>query len=611
MPVRKPISNPAISPAPAVVKPLFFQPKLAINQPNDAYEREADRIADQVVQTPGPATPFRVNNPAPAISPLQRKCADCEQEEEAGVMRKAQPEDTFAGQIAPPAVQKALPATGRPLPENTRNFMESGFGRDFSGVRVHTGAEAAASARAIQAKAYTSGSDIVFDQGEFAPDTAGGRRLLAHELTHVLQQNAGLPTPAVQRDGPGGGLIDPFEETADIDLVNPYVLSPEATGAVRERVLEPMRRHDATGFTTRLRGVNATEALALLDDGPFWTEIRRVFRGRSLWTVFTILFFNNRQFEPHIRVHRGLFDRDAALLMDAIAMVIADGEVTSDQYFDMLWEVVMYEFLDHPLLPRILRMIAGRHGDNRARNLRFSSGEVHYERNVDGTYRLEDYSPSPTMTAYVNGDSFRVIVRIRFLDGLRPAEPYYFLADGERGIPDRWKRIIESTWNGQFALNNGRQRLRFTVSPMFLFASGRADHEVRILNNRRAQTCPTVTTPGRATSACWFTSSEDNTIKHEFGHMLGAADEYNLPGSEAEVPAEMRSRLSAEELALTTVEGITGTARPAVAGGHSLPGLMGDRSSSTAVFARHIRLLVRAFNATLPAGTPAFTIEDL
>src|SRR5512145_394946 len=88
------------------------------------------------------------------------------------------------------AVREVLESRGEPLDLPTRAFLEPRFGHDFSQVRVHTGSQAAASARAIEALAYTVGQKIVFGAGQYAPGTPDGRRLIAHELTHTLQQGA-------------------------------------------------------------------------------------------------------------------------------------------------------------------------------------------------------------------------------------------------------------------------------------------------------------------------------------------------------------------------------------------------------------------------------------
>ncbi|MEP7012875.1 MAG: DUF4157 domain-containing protein [Acidobacteriota bacterium] len=96
-----------------------------------------------------------------------------------------------------------LRSSAPPLDAGTLGFMESRFGRDFSQVRVHTGTQAADSARVVNAQAYTVGRDVVFGAGEYAPGTIAGRRLLAHELTHVVQQAGGGRRSSVQRSSIG------------------------------------------------------------------------------------------------------------------------------------------------------------------------------------------------------------------------------------------------------------------------------------------------------------------------------------------------------------------------------------------------------------------------
>ena len=134
--------------------------------------------------------------------PLQvsRKCAHCEEEEKAQVPRKESSLSPAGPATAPPSVHEALKGSGQPLDPATRSFMEPRFGQSFDQVRIHTGAQPSDSARAIGASAYTVGRDIVFATGHYAPNTAKGRRLLAHELTHVLQQNSGPVAHRLQRD---------------------------------------------------------------------------------------------------------------------------------------------------------------------------------------------------------------------------------------------------------------------------------------------------------------------------------------------------------------------------------------------------------------------------
>jgi hypothetical protein len=151
---------------------------------------------------------------------LQRKCAcggsgghcDCDKKEhEQGLMRKAA--GTNPASRVPPVVHEVLQSPGRPLEGGTRSMMEPRFGHDFGGVRVHTDARAAESARAVNALAYTVGPNVVFGAGQYVPGSADGRRLLAHELAHVVQQSG---TAQSARPGLTIGPADsPLERDAD------------------------------------------------------------------------------------------------------------------------------------------------------------------------------------------------------------------------------------------------------------------------------------------------------------------------------------------------------------------------------------------------------------
>jgi len=122
---------------------------------------------------------------------------------------------------APLLVRDVLNSPGQPLNQETRSFMEPRFGYDFSGVRVHTDEKAAESAQAVRANAYTAGQHVAFANGRYAPDSINGRQLIAHELTHVVQQSSG----EVEGRSVGGGLHindpnDRFEQEARVGKAN-------------------------------------------------------------------------------------------------------------------------------------------------------------------------------------------------------------------------------------------------------------------------------------------------------------------------------------------------------------------------------------------------------
>jgi hypothetical protein len=171
-----------------------IQAKLLVGEVNDPLEREAERVADQVIRIGGP------NLSAMGASPqVSRKCAACEEEEKVRKLpvKPAGSAETGTSE-APPIVHEVLHSSGQPLDAATRAFIEPRFGRAFGDVRVHHDAEAAQSAQAVNARAYTVGRHIVFGAGQYQPQDASGQRLLAHELVHVMQQNV-ASVSSVQR----------------------------------------------------------------------------------------------------------------------------------------------------------------------------------------------------------------------------------------------------------------------------------------------------------------------------------------------------------------------------------------------------------------------------
>jgi len=169
-----------------------IHPKLAVGAVNDPLEREADRIADRVMRMPNSELSITT-----APLRLSRKCASCEEDEQGqGVLRRkaSAARSRLSTPSEPPViVDQVLHSSGRPLDARTRDFFEPRFGRDFGDVRIHTDRRANASARALNSFAYTVGRNVVFDEGQYSPTSDRGRRLLAHELVHVVQQGSGLP----------------------------------------------------------------------------------------------------------------------------------------------------------------------------------------------------------------------------------------------------------------------------------------------------------------------------------------------------------------------------------------------------------------------------------
>ena len=175
------------APVPAI------QCRLSVGAADDPLEQEAETMADKVMRMPEPVS-------------VQRKCAHCEEEEK--LQRK--PSDTFlqrkgndgaavtgatlSGKIA------ASKGGGSGMDAGTLNFMEGRIGADFSGVKIHTGNEAVQMSRELNAQAFTVGNDIYFNENKYNPSSAEGKHLLAHELTHTVQQGQGIQPKVQKRD---------------------------------------------------------------------------------------------------------------------------------------------------------------------------------------------------------------------------------------------------------------------------------------------------------------------------------------------------------------------------------------------------------------------------
>ena len=155
----------------------------------------------------------------------------------------------------PPIVNQVLSSPGQPLEATSRVFFGTRFGHDFSQVRVHSDGTAAESARAVGALAYTVGNDIVFDSGQYAPQTTSGQRLLAHEMTHVLQQrvaSSGRSTYSSLRIGAAG---DAFEREAEM---NAAAIAPAATHGFSNGEVRVSREPQKS--TSYREDVDATES---------------------------------------------------------------------------------------------------------------------------------------------------------------------------------------------------------------------------------------------------------------------------------------------------------------------------------------------------------------
>ncbi len=182
------------------IKPIIH-PKLYINSPGDKYEQEADAMANKVMRMPSIESKGMASSSSLIGASIQRKCASCEEEQkrkqimrkEAGNFSGIQVSNSFSSSL------NASKGAGSTLPKSTKSFMENAFSTDFSNVKIHNDSQAHQMSQSINAKAFTHGHDIYFGSGQFNPNSYSGKSLLAHELTHTLQQWGVINKDTLQR----------------------------------------------------------------------------------------------------------------------------------------------------------------------------------------------------------------------------------------------------------------------------------------------------------------------------------------------------------------------------------------------------------------------------
>lgn len=557
---------------------------------------------------------------------LQRKCAcdsgpglttECEDPDEKQLQKEIRNPQSEIGDdpFVPPIVDEALNSQGQPLDPKTRTLMESGFRHDFGNVRVHTDNKAAASARAVNALAYTVGRDIVFGAGQFAPGVRETDELLAHELTHVVQQSqttarnsplaVGLHSGVLEDEARessrrilNGGAVGPLSSaglqiarqtpSAD-DLINPYLDEPAPGEAeaeefrrgtisvVRDPILEALRRNDAIRFLNCLRALDPEDRTQLEGDAAFLAEIHRALHGMAFWVVLLILRFGNRNPLYVRQLSLAVFERNIQKIKDLLRTY---SELRDPTRVPGVREMLDYEFRADREHNALLALMDAAEAGGRS-SITATFQEAHYERPAGGgAYQLKSFTGTTDFSLARTGSELRVLVRIHLVETTNVLQTFY----PDDRTENEWRTGIESVWNNHFVATNGTTRLRVVFVP--LFTEELPNHTVQIDHGQ-----------GRSDEHKWYLQSVNgDVIAHEFGHMVGNPDEYRLPGKTADIPAGMG--LSPTEAQRSSVQGVTGTAKPTKAGGYTLPGIMGEEYGQVAQ-PRHVGPVMNLFNQTM------------
>lgn len=252
-----------------------LQAKLTVSNPTDVYEQEADRVADQVMRMADPQPQSLTESPVS----VQRKCNECEEQ-----LRRS-PESPAVPSVGAATEQAigSLSGRGSPLPESVRAFMEPRFNADFKAVRVHTDANAHSLARAVEAKAFTVGNDVVFGAGHFAPATDDGKRLLAHELAHTIQQRGAAPRIARSADSEN---VLRLSITGEIVTVERLILWAIAQNRPMAQLIQEVRGSHTFSGSDEIRKLAAetlrtANEVLLIDEAREEAEVARKFGAAS------------------------------------------------------------------------------------------------------------------------------------------------------------------------------------------------------------------------------------------------------------------------------------------------------------------------------------------
>lgn len=298
-----------VAPAPVIQK------KLKIGAVDDPLEAEADAMADKVVQQMDtPPVP-----PSNKGSLVQKKCSQCKDDElqkkplADGISSWVQKKSLLSGRqsVASEGITNQINASqggGSLMGDTTRSFMESSFGNDFSGVKIHTDSNAIQLSKALNAQAFTVGNDIYFNEGKYNPSTTSGKHLLAHELTHTIQQG-GIKRKTIQRQiETGGRTVTPLNQMRSDTMGSGSLSSIESVAnnlLSRNEVIADSRVQELLRLRNNFNDPNGT----ITYTESQYQEIQRLYsRTRSLlpaWVDLPLIDFDQYlDSEPEMEIQR-------------------------------------------------------------------------------------------------------------------------------------------------------------------------------------------------------------------------------------------------------------------------------------------------------------------
>jgi hypothetical protein len=390
------------------------------------------------------------------------------------------------------------------------------------------------------------------------------RRTLARDLPELMEPN-------------------PYGEPTAEELA----AAEQQRTARRRNLLDPLGSHDSITFLTRLRGLDELERLQIESDPRFFEELRgHLGRGSSYWIVRLILRYGHPLPAKIRAIHQAVLTGDAQRTTDLIR---ADQTLRDTVG---LRDVLPYKFSGRELGDILAWMNAPRETERTEVSANWT--EAHYEGGQVVAFRGRT-----RYTLVRTGRALRVIVRIRLVE--HSGNTRSVIADD---VVLRWRRAIDRYWNNRFVATNGTTSLTLSFLPLFVY---NADDNPHFTVNVRQGS-------GRANVSNWYVEDdEEDTAAHEFGHMIGNPDEYNLPATAAEIPTNVplfgspgtTVTMTAAERQQNTWQGLTGETKSVDTAGHDMPNLMGGGGLT---LVRHVQPIVNHYNNNLkPAAEAAYT----
>jgi hypothetical protein len=530
--------TPSFIPKKNRVHNTFIQPKLTVGQPNDKYEKEADTMASKVVSMPNPAKNATTGNSISSVntSTTQRKSLA---KNISPIVQKAgnsSGKNTTSSDIS----QKLSNRNGKGdrMDAGTKDFMESRFGASFSNVRIHKDENAVQMSQQLGARAFTNGNNIYFNKGQYAPNSPSGKHLLAHELTHTIQQKGAntLQRSIIQKQA------GPVNELARLREILDYFNVPESEAIALFGSLNAVDSNTALGDATMkeqaLSAFNNNEMFAAMrySDGNIHERLEWMFEEGTNWENVQTMLSENTQNVASIRNSNTMRSHFAGICTNN-TMVEAVNALGGDLNFQLNWmayegasaENVFNKIRNAPT-PQLAPVLADADTMLQLRNdfsrstfnritqmlngllvweeIDTDADERHFEDyDGDGTWEEEEFSWDVNYDIEYHRDRLKLVVRIKLRGQTVPA-----------ATQTAWRNGIRNRWNGHFHIQ-GPRRLAIEVDPIFT----RRNHHVAVKVKSGA---------GRENMTNWYLTTTADTAAHEFGHMIGLEDEYRLSTAE-------------------------------------------------------------------------------